>query len=112
MEFYPNAGKGIPKDLPPEKGPRVRMTDYVDAEHVHDLVTRRSIIGILVMLNNTPIRWISKPQKTMRHQLMAQNWWLLGLLYRLSRPYLHKYQASHDRSKILARDLSSIIQWQ
>jgi hypothetical protein len=40
------------------------MTVYVDADHAHDLSTRRSIKGILVMLNNTPIRWISKQQKT------------------------------------------------
>jgi hypothetical protein len=40
------------------------MTVYVDADHAHDLATRRSITGILVMLNNTPIRWISKRQKT------------------------------------------------
>jgi hypothetical protein len=36
----------------PEKRPRVRMTVYVDADHAHDLVTRRSITGILVLLNN------------------------------------------------------------
>jgi hypothetical protein len=66
MEFYPDASEEIPKDLPPhEKGPRVRMTVYVDADHAHDLVTRISIIGILVMLNNTPIRWVSKRQKTL-----------------------------------------------
>jgi hypothetical protein len=64
MEFYPYAGEEIPKDLPPEKGPRVRMTVYVDADHAHDLVTRRSITGILVMINNTPIGWIYKRQKT------------------------------------------------
>jgi hypothetical protein len=64
MELYPDASEEIPKDLPPEKGPRVRMTVYVDADHAHDLVTRRSITGILVMLNNTPIIWISKRQKT------------------------------------------------
>jgi hypothetical protein len=40
------------------------MTVYVDADHAHDLVTRRSITGILVMLNNIPIRWISMHQKT------------------------------------------------
>jgi hypothetical protein len=40
------------------------MTIYVDADHAHDLVTRRSITGILFMLNNTPIRWVSKRQKT------------------------------------------------
>jgi hypothetical protein len=64
MEFYPGAGEENPKDLPPEKGPRVKMTVYVDADHAHDLVTRISITGILVMLNNTPIRWVSKRQKT------------------------------------------------
>jgi hypothetical protein len=56
MEFYPDSSEEIPKDLPPEKGPRVRMTVYVDADHAHGLVTRRSITGILVILNNTPIR--------------------------------------------------------
>jgi hypothetical protein len=64
MEFYPDASEEIPKDLPPEKGPRIRMTVYKDADHAHDLVTRRSIKEILVILNNTPIRWISKRQKT------------------------------------------------
>jgi hypothetical protein len=43
MEFYPDASEEIPKDLHPEKGPRVRMPVYVDANHEHDLVTRRSI---------------------------------------------------------------------
>jgi hypothetical protein len=64
MKFYPDAGEEIPKEFPPEKGIRVRMTVYVDADHAHDLVTRRSITGILVMLNNNPIRWVSKCQKT------------------------------------------------
>jgi hypothetical protein len=64
MEFYPDASEEILKYLPPEKVPRVRMTIYVDADHAHDLVTKRSITGILVMINNTPIRWISKRQKT------------------------------------------------
>jgi hypothetical protein len=40
------------------------MTFYVYADHTHDLIIRQSITGILVMLNNTPIRWISKRQKT------------------------------------------------
>ena len=33
-------------------------------DHPHDLVTRRSITGILLMLNNATVRWISKRQKT------------------------------------------------
>jgi hypothetical protein len=80
MEFHPDACEEIPKDLPPEKGPRVRMTVYVDADHAHDLVTRRSITGILVMLNNTTIRWILSVRRQLRHQIMDQNWWLQRLL--------------------------------
>jgi hypothetical protein len=56
VEFYPAVRQEITKDLPPEKGSRDRMTAYVDADHAHDLVTRRSITGILVMLNDTAIR--------------------------------------------------------
>ena len=61
-ELYPDTREEIPNDLPTSKGPKVRMTDFVYADHTHDLVTRRSITGILVMLNNTPVRWLSKRQ--------------------------------------------------
>jgi hypothetical protein len=56
MKFYPYASEEIPKDLLPEKEPRARMTVYADADHEYDLATIISITGILVMLNNTPIR--------------------------------------------------------
>jgi hypothetical protein len=38
MEFYSDSGEEIPKELLPEKGPRVRMTVYVYADHLYDLV--------------------------------------------------------------------------
>ncbi len=56
-DFYSDAEEEIPNDLPVSKGPKVVMTVYVDADHAHDLVTRRSITGILMMLKNTTIRW-------------------------------------------------------
>jgi hypothetical protein len=62
MEFYPDAEEEIPKYLSAPKGPKgpkVRMTVYVDDDHAHYLVTRRSITGILVMVNNTPVRCIT-----------------------------------------------------
>jgi hypothetical protein len=42
MEFHSDASEEIPKDeirkdLTPEKGPRVRMTVYVDDDHANDL---------------------------------------------------------------------------
>jgi hypothetical protein len=46
------------------KGPNIQMTVYVDEHHANHLVTRWSITGILIMLKNTPVRWVSKHQKT------------------------------------------------
>ena len=50
--------------MPQPKGNSVRLTVYVDASHGQDLVTRRSVTGIFVLMNNTRIRWISKQQRT------------------------------------------------
>ena len=63
-EFYPDAQEDIPHDALPPKGKPVRLTVYVDADHAHDQVTRRSVTGIVAFINNTPVRWISKRQKT------------------------------------------------
>ena len=51
-EFYPFAEEDIPHDMPTPKGRSVRLTVYVDADHAHDLVTRRSVTGIVAMVNN------------------------------------------------------------
>jgi hypothetical protein len=58
-DFYPDAEVEISNDLPKSKG-----TVHVDSDHAHDLVIMRYITGIVLMLNNTPIRWVSKLQKT------------------------------------------------
>ena len=42
-EFYPDATEELPPDMPPPKGKPVLITGYVDADHAHDLVTRRSV---------------------------------------------------------------------
>lgn len=63
-EAYPYAEEKIPYDAPEPKGNMVRMTIYVDANHTYDQATRRSVAGILIFLNNTPICWVSKRQKT------------------------------------------------
>ena len=64
IEFYPDAKEDIPKDKPKTRGELCTLTCYVDADHARDMVTRRSVTGILVLLNNTPISWYSKRQKT------------------------------------------------
>ena len=50
--------------MPPPNLEPVRITAYVDANHTHDLVTRRSVTGVLIYLNNTPVRSICKRQTT------------------------------------------------
>ena len=63
-EFYPDAEEDIPSPMPTPRGRPCRLTCYVDADHAHDVVTRRSVTGILLLINNMPIKWISKRQKT------------------------------------------------
>jgi hypothetical protein len=63
-EFYPDASEQMPDGMPVPFGKKVRITCYVDADHAHDTVTRRSVTAILLFVNNTPIRWYSKRQKT------------------------------------------------
>lgn len=53
-----------PKDAPEPLGKPVTITSYVDANLLHDLLTGRSVSGVLHLLNKTPIDWFSKKQPT------------------------------------------------
>ena len=53
-ELYPDTDKSIPKDRPEPRGKLCIMTCYVDADHARDMVTRKSVTGSLLLLNNTP----------------------------------------------------------
>lgn len=78
--FYPEAEEIIPLDMLEPLGNTSTVTYYVDADHARDKVTCRSIIGILLCMNNTPLIWYTKRQKTVeRHLPMVQNLWQLGL---------------------------------
>jgi hypothetical protein len=63
-EFYPDASEDIPEDMLVPEGMEAKLTVYVDADHARNKVTRRSVTGIIMLLNNTPLVWISKRQKT------------------------------------------------
>ena len=65
-EFYPDAEEEIPSDRPevPPDSKRVQITIFVDADHAHCEVTRRSVTGIVGFVNSTPVKWYSKIQKT------------------------------------------------
>ena len=63
-EFYPDAEEEIPDKMPEPKGAKSYVTVMVDADHARDKVTRRSVTGIVLLVNNTPMIWITKRQKT------------------------------------------------
>ena len=64
IEFYPDTIEDIPDDMLPVHGGKCTLTCYVDSDHARDKLTRRSVTGIVLLLNNTPITWISKRQGT------------------------------------------------
>jgi len=63
-EFYPDASEDVPPDMPDPKGNEAKLTCYVDADHARDKLTRRSVTGIVLLVNNTPLAYMSKRQKT------------------------------------------------
>jgi hypothetical protein len=54
----------VPHYAPEPLGKHVTLTHYVDANLMHDVVTGRSVTGILHLANKTPIEWFSKKQAT------------------------------------------------
>jgi hypothetical protein len=62
-------------------GGEASMNVNFNADHARDQVSRRSVTGIILLINNnTPLVWISKRQKTVESSiLMDQNLLLLML---------------------------------
>jgi hypothetical protein len=61
---YGDISEMIPEDIPPPLGNYVTLTHYFDANLYHDILTGRSVTGILHLFNKTPIDWFSKKQAT------------------------------------------------
>ena len=53
-----------PENTPDPLGKQVTVTTYVDANLYHDLLTGRSVTGILHLVNKMPVQWYSKKQGT------------------------------------------------
>jgi hypothetical protein len=71
----------IPDGSPePNKNKVVQVTSMFDADHAHCEVTRRSVSGILVFINSTPVKWYSKCKRRLKHLHMDWDWLLHELL--------------------------------
>ena len=46
------------------KGKPVKITCYFDSNFEYDILDRKSTSGIILFLNNTPVKWYSKMQGT------------------------------------------------
>ena len=59
---YGDVTEGIPENDPTPLGNFVNTTTYVDANLYHDMITGRSVTGILHLLNQTTVDWYSRKQ--------------------------------------------------
>ena len=67
-EVFPDAHEACPIHAPRPffaKDP-LKVTCYVDADHACNTLTKRSVTGILLLINNTPLVWISRWQTTVK----------------------------------------------
>lgn len=64
QEVFPDAFEELPRRCPKPTGDKLHITCYVDADHARNRVTRRSVTGIMLLINNTPLVWISRRQRT------------------------------------------------
>ena len=62
QECYPDAFEEIDPDFPEALVGEMKITVFVDSDHAHDKVTRRSVTGILIFVGRTPIFYHSKRQ--------------------------------------------------
>ncbi len=61
---YGTRSEELPQDAPIPLGKSVILTHYVDANLMHNILTGRSVTGVLHFINKTPIDWYCKKQAT------------------------------------------------
>jgi hypothetical protein len=59
---YPDAVEEIDVNLPEALIDEMEITVFVDSDHAHDKVTRRSITGMIIFVGRTPVVYSSKRQ--------------------------------------------------
>ncbi len=59
-EQYPDSKEQVDTKLPKALFEELSITTYVDSDHAHDKVTRRSITGLIIFVGRTPVMYLSK----------------------------------------------------
>ena len=66
QKLYPDVQELVPdkSETLPSKSKSVCITVYKDADYAYGILTKRLVSGILIFINNTPVKWVYKHQKT------------------------------------------------
>jgi hypothetical protein len=59
---YPDSKEEIDVNLPKPLITEMSITAFVDSDHAHDKITRRSVTGLIILVGRTPIFFSSKRQ--------------------------------------------------
>ena len=62
--FYSDVNEAIPPNTPEPSDKEVDLRIFFDPHHSVDKLTRKSITGYIIFLNNYPIAWLSNKQAT------------------------------------------------
>jgi hypothetical protein len=62
--IYGGTKEELPHNMPVPRGKLVRMTTFEDANLYHDYTTGRAAMGVLHLVNGTPVEWFCKRQNT------------------------------------------------
>ena len=63
-DFYGDVEEELPPKIPEPRGNVERISAFVDANHAGNVVTQRSLSGIIIFVQNASIIWFSKRQNT------------------------------------------------
>ena len=61
-EVYPDSAEEIDVKFPEPKVDELEITAFVDSDHAHDRLTRILVTGLLILLGQTPVYFMSKHQ--------------------------------------------------
>ena len=59
---YPDAAEEVDENVPKPLIDEIPITVFVDSDHAHDKITRRSITGLIIFVGRTPVFYLSKRQ--------------------------------------------------
>lgn len=120
-EQYPDAEEMIDEKLPKPLIDELTITTYVDSDHAHDKMTRRSMTGLIIFVGRTPVFYFAKRQgaietstygaefmamKTAVEEVMSVRYMLRCLGVRVTKP---SKILGDNRSVILNSTISSSL---